>query len=107
MPAPSPPAADSLIMEQLIQLRHTLDALIAEAHDHWETEERRYTLIDKFVDAELPIDGLLKQVLSTLTRDHRALLDLQQQVRLLERAVELAIDSGGIDRLTNGRRVGA
>lgn len=103
-PAP-PPATGPALMEQLIQLRAQFDQLAVEARDHWDAEERRFELTDKFIDPALNLDALLKQVFSMLKRDHEAVQALEREVRRLSGAVEVAISTSALDRpVVNGQR---
>jgi len=94
----SPPATAAALREQLIQLRSQFEALADEARRHWAAEERRFTLIDQFIDPQLSLESLLKQLFDALERNRHAVLDLEREHCRLTNAIELAISTGTWDR---------
>jgi hypothetical protein len=85
-------------MEQIILLRAAFDAFTEEAHAHWEREEERMRLVDRFIDPALNLDGLLKQVFSMLRSEHESTLALEREMRRLTAAVELATSTSALDQ---------
>jgi hypothetical protein len=102
----SPPATAPALMEQLIQLRSQFEALADEARRHWAAEERRFTLIDQFIDPQLSLESLLKQLFDALERNRRAVQDLEREHRRLAHVIELALATHTRERpQTNGQRI--
>jgi hypothetical protein len=91
MAEPPRMATGPALMEQLVQLRATLDEIAEEARAHWSREEQRMRLVDQFVDPQLNLDSLLKQIYATLARNREAMLALEAEARRLTSAVELAV----------------
>lgn len=84
-------ATGPALMEQLLQVRQALDEIADEARAHWSREEHRMRLVDQFVDPQLRLDSLLKNIYDTLVRNREAMLALEAEARRLTTAVELAV----------------
>jgi hypothetical protein len=91
-------------MTRLLELEQMLRELATEGRAHWAKEERRFELIDQFIDPQLNLEGLLKQMVDALERHRRTVAALEQEVRRLSGAIELAISDPGATREVNGER---
>lgn len=70
-----------------------IDDLQQRAEAHWANEERRMHLVDQFVDPELDLSSTLVQLTELLRRDHAAVAQVEQELRRLAAAVELALSA--------------
>jgi hypothetical protein len=91
------PATGPALMEQLVQMRQDLDDFMEQARAHWSAEEKRFENIDAFIDPAMQLQSLMKQMFGILNRNHKAMLELEREVRQLYTAVELAISTHTIE----------
>jgi hypothetical protein len=95
-------ATGPALMEKLLEVEQLLREVSTEARKHWEQDRRRMDLIDRFVDPNLEIESLLKQLFAAIRRSDDAKRDLIREVQRLSGAVEVAISDPA--REVNGTR---
>src|SRR5919109_5443640 len=75
------PATGPAIMEQIVQVRALFEQLAEEARAHWRRDEERMRLVDRFMDPQLNLDLVLKQIIGELQRQKTALENMERTLR--------------------------
>ena len=100
---PGRAASGPALMQQLLELRQEFDELATEARQHWSKDEQRMQLIDQFINPQLNLEGILRQMVDALDRHRVIVAAVERELRRLSGAVEIAISDPGAAREVNGK----
>lgn len=80
MPDKGQPATGPTILEHVLQIEAKVNEISERLDEALAAVDRRYKLIDQFIDPALNIDGTLKQLISAYERQWKAFSDLNKAV---------------------------